>query len=100
MKAEVDANPEPAPGARSPTRESARQEIRRNPEGAFRAARETAENPRAHLSAFAFRADSGDSGIMAEPVASLADMETLPHRSGQTLAHHSRFISEKLDKYR
>ena len=85
MKAEVDANPEPAPGVRPPTRESAKQEIRRNPEGAFRAACETAENPRAHLPAFAFRADSGDSGIMAEPAASLADTETLPGRVKRSL---------------
>jgi len=34
--------------------------------------------PGAHSPAFAVGADSGDSGIMAEPAASLADMETLP----------------------
>ena len=85
MKDEVDANPEPAPETRPPTRESAKQEIRRNPEGAFRAARETAENPRTQLPAFAVGADSGDSGIMAEPAASLPDTETLPGRVKRSL---------------
>ena len=48
----------------------------------FRAA---AIEPGAHSPAFAVGADSGDSGIMAEPAASLPDTETLPGRVKRSL---------------